>query len=371
MKKRFKVTPLVIAIALANQPVQAQAQDLPKPNASQPLFAQPIATNQSPIKESSPTQGVAMFSSAIIGGLIAGPIGAFVAGVGGALLAAPESPTLQPLGPETLPANNIATLETALKPNDTLAGLAPNPPVFTEVAISSSDLANQSTARMSYSLDPTTGTTIISTSNKSSHAGLVANDSTPETMEQSSAINNATNNTTSSTIETQVLFNTNAFSVDAQRQQELAGVLATMVNNPNGLILIDGYADPRGDEAFNLALSEKRAESVATYLEEQGIDRARMVIRSLGESLAPLGVNDLAAYEAQRKVTVFVEPTQTASVVKPVGEQPGVSPVNAGQLTSERVLSDHTAEQLNGEELTGEQRSVTPLTIDDSLALIH
>lgn len=371
MKKRFKVTPLVIAIALANQPVQAQAQDLPKPNASQPLFAQPIATNQSPIKESSPKQGVAMFSSAIIGGLIAGPIGAFVAGVGGALLAAPESPTLQPLGPETLPANNIATLETALKPNDTLAGLAPKPPVFTNVAINSRELANQEPARMSYSLDPTTGTTIITPRHKNSHAGLVANDLTNETMEQSSAINSAAKKTTNSTIETQVLFNTNAFSVDEQRQQELAGVLATMVNNPNGLILIDGYADPRGDEAFNLALSEKRAQSVATYLEEQGIDRARMVIRSLGESLAPLGINDIAAYEAQRKVTVFVEPTQTASVVKPVAEQPGLQPVNAGQLTSEQVLSDHTAEQVISEELTGEQHGVRPLSIDDSLALIH
>ncbi|MDA7687145.1 OmpA family protein [Pseudomonadales bacterium] len=367
MKQLFKVTPLVIAVALANQPVRAGAQDLPKPNASQPIFAEPIAAHQGALKASGPKQGVAMFSSAIIGGLIAGPIGAFVAGVGGALLAAPESPTLQPLGPETLPANNIATLETALKPNDTLAALAPNPPVFTDVAISSSEPANQDTVRMSYSLDPTTGTTIISTSNKSGDAGVVANYLTHETMEQSSAINSATN----STIETQVLFNTNTFSMDAQRQQELAGVLATMVNNPNGLILIDGYADPRGDEAFNLALSEKRAESVATYLEEQGIDRARMVIRSLGESLAPLGINDIAAYEAQRKVTVFVEPTQTASVVKPVGEQPSLQPVNAGQLTSERVLSDHTAEQVNGEELTGEQRSVTPLSIDDSLALIH
>ena len=367
MKQLFKVTPLVIAVALANQPVHAGAQDLPKPNASQPIFAEPIAAHQGALKASGPKQGVAMFSSAIIGGLIAGPIGAFVAGVGGALLAAPESPTLQPLGPETLPANNIATLETALKPNDTLAALAPNPPVFTDVAISSSEPTDQNTVRMSYSLDPTTGTTIITSPQEVGHGGLVANHLTTETTNQSST----TNSTTNSTIETQVLFNTNAFSVDAQRQQELAGVLATMVNNPNGLILIDGYADPRGDEAFNLALSEKRAESVATYLEEQGIDRARMVIRSLGESLAPLGVNDLAAYEAQRKVTVFVEPTQTASVVKPVGEQPGVSPVNAGQLTSERVLSDHTAEQLNGEELTGEQRSVTPLTIDDSLALIH
>ena len=363
MKQLFKVTPLVIAVALANQPVHAGAQDLPKPNASQPIFAEPIAAHQGALKASGPKQGVAMFSSAIIGGLIAGPIGAFVAGVGGALLAAPESPTLQSLGPETLPANNIATLETALKPNDTLAGLAPNPPVFTNVAINSRELANQEPARMSYSLDPTTGTTIITPPHKNSHAGLVANDSTNETMEQSSAIN--------STIETQVLFNTNAFSVDEQRQQELAGVLATMVNNPNGLILIDGYADPRGDEAFNLALSEKRAQSVATYLEEQGIDRARMVIRSLGESLAPLGINDIAAYEAQRKVTVFVEPTQTASVVKPVGEQPGLQPVNAGQLTSEQVLSDHTAEQVISEKLTGEQQSVRPLSIDDSLALIN
>jgi len=363
MKKRFKVTPLVIAIALANQPVHAEAEDLPKPNASQPLFAQPIATNQSPIKESSPKQGVAMFSSAIIGGLIAGPIGAFVAGVGGALLAAPESPTLQPLGPETLPANNMATLETALKPNDTLAVLAPNPPVFTDVAISSSEPADQNTVRMSYSLDPTTGTTIITSPQEGGHDGLVENQLTAETTNQIS--------TTNSAIETQVLFNTNAFSVDAQRQQKLAGVLATMVNNPNGLILIDGYADPRGDEAFNLALSKKRAESVATYLEEQGIDRARMVIRSLGESLAPLGVNNVLAYEAQRKVTVFVEPTQTASMVKPVGEQLGLPPVNARQLTSERVLSDHATEQVNSEESTGEQGRVTPLTIDDSLALVH
>ena len=363
MKQIFKVTPLVIAVALANQPVHAGAQDLPKPNGSQPIFAEPIAAHQGTLKTSGPKQGVAMFSSAIIGGLIAGPIGAFVAGVGGALLAAPESPTLQPLGPETLPANNIATLETALKPNDTLAALAPNPPVFTDVAISSSEPTDQNIVRMSYSLDPTTGTTIITSPQEDGHGGLVANHLTTETTNQSS--------TTNSTIETQVLFNTNAFSVDAQRQQELAGVLATMVNNPNGLILIDGYADPRGDEAFNLALSEKRAESVATYLAEQGIDRARMVIRSLGESLAPLGINDIAAYKAQRKVTVFVEPTQTASVVKPVGEQPSLQPVNAGQLTSERVLSDHTAEQVNGEELTGEHQSVTSLSIDDSLALVH
>jgi outer membrane protein OmpA-like peptidoglycan-associated protein len=47
---------------------------------------------------------------------------------------------------------------------------------------------------------------------------------------------------------------------------------------PDDLIQIDGHADPRGASDFNLDLSKRRADAVASTLVAQGIDRARIVI---------------------------------------------------------------------------------------------
>jgi len=47
---------------------------------------------------------------------------------------------------------------------------------------------------------------------------------------------------------------------------------------------VDGYTDAVGSDAFNQALSERRAESVVRYLESLGIDRSRLRAKGHGET---------------------------------------------------------------------------------------
>ncbi|MEA1888585.1 MAG: OmpA family protein [Pseudomonadota bacterium] len=49
-------------------------------------------------------------------------------------------------------------------------------------------------------------------------------------------------------------------------------------------IEITGYTDTSGPEAYNQALSERRANSVADYMAAKGTDRGRMVVKGMGEA---------------------------------------------------------------------------------------
>lgn len=56
-----------------------------------------------------------------------------------------------------------------------------------------------------------------------------------------------------------------------------------MKANPNHLILIEGHADERGTNEYNLALGERRAKSSMDYLVSLGIQAGRLTIISYGE----------------------------------------------------------------------------------------
>jgi outer membrane protein OmpA-like peptidoglycan-associated protein len=47
---------------------------------------------------------------------------------------------------------------------------------------------------------------------------------------------------------------------------------------------LDGYTDASGTEIYNLGLSERRAEAVADFLVQQGIDAGRLAAVGLGET---------------------------------------------------------------------------------------
>jgi OOP family OmpA-OmpF porin len=68
---------------------------------------------------------------------------------------------------------------------------------------------------------------------------------------------------------------------------------ATLRRNPGVEVEIAGYADARGPERYNLRLSERRAEAVRAYLEQAGVEPARMSARGYGESHA--GATDMSA----------------------------------------------------------------------------
>ena len=56
-------------------------------------------------------------------------------------------------------------------------------------------------------------------------------------------------------------------------------------NNPGVKIQIEGHCDERGTEEYNLALGERRANSVKNYLVSLGIEADRLYTISYGEEL--------------------------------------------------------------------------------------
>lgn len=70
------------------------------------------------------------------------------------------------------------------------------------------------------------------------------------------------------------------------RSQEIIGIVGEVLRDHPGLVLrVEGHADHRGPEAYNLELSRKRAASVADYLaQECGLDPARIEAVGYGES---------------------------------------------------------------------------------------
>jgi peptidoglycan-associated lipoprotein len=49
------------------------------------------------------------------------------------------------------------------------------------------------------------------------------------------------------------------------------------------VITIEGHCDERGTNEYNLALGDRRAESVKTFLTDLGVDRSRLTTVSFGE----------------------------------------------------------------------------------------
>lgn len=85
-------------------------------------------------------------------------------------------------------------------------------------------------------------------------------------------------------------------------------------------VMIEGHTDDRGNDAFNLQLSQRRAESVKRFLIEHGVEPERLGSAGYGET-RPVAPNKSAKNRAKnRRVDfVIVDPPQSQN---PVGIEP-------------------------------------------------
>lgn len=75
--------------------------------------------------------------------------------------------------------------------------------------------------------------------------------------------------------------------------------------NPNVTVQIEGHCDSRGSVEYNLALGERRAKSVKSYLTNLGIDAKRLTIISYGEE-KPVATGDSESVYAKNRRANFV-----------------------------------------------------------------
>jgi len=101
-----------------------------------------------------------------------------------------------------------------------------------------------------------------------------------------------------------VYFDYDKSNLTAKSIQALKGVSDLMKRNQKISISIEGHADERGTREYNLALGQRRAESVASYLIANGVNRNRLITKSYGEERPlSLGSND-SAWSKNRRVEI-------------------------------------------------------------------
>jgi peptidoglycan-associated lipoprotein len=82
--------------------------------------------------------------------------------------------------------------------------------------------------------------------------------------------------------------------------------VALLKANPRVRVVIEGHADERGTREYNLALGERRANSVKNFLVSKGVSSSRIKIVSYGKERPHVLGNDEAAWSQNRRAVTVV-----------------------------------------------------------------
>ncbi len=91
-----------------------------------------------------------------------------------------------------------------------------------------------------------------------------------------------------------VYFNTGSDVLKSSSKRKLNELVKILKDYPEMNMIIEGHTDSRGDDAKNMDLSQRRAESVKNYLIKKGISASRLTSAGYGETM-PVADNKTAA----------------------------------------------------------------------------
>jgi outer membrane protein OmpA-like peptidoglycan-associated protein len=125
-----------------------------------------------------------------------------------------------------------------------------------------------------------------------------------------------------------VLFDVNQATLKPGAREKLAKVSGILLAYPTLHLGVDGYTDSTGGDEYNLALSQRRADSVRNFLMSNGIPAASIEAHGHGKD-SPVATNDTAAGRQQnRRVEMLVNGDiigQPLSETAPATSNPGLN----------------------------------------------
>jgi len=82
-----------------------------------------------------------------------------------------------------------------------------------------------------------------------------------------------------------VFYDFDRWDLRPEAMVSLDQLIETLSDNPTITIELMSHTDNRGEDEFNIELSQKRAQSVVNYLIERGVDPTRLSARGYGEEM--------------------------------------------------------------------------------------
>jgi len=105
-----------------------------------------------------------------------------------------------------------------------------------------------------------------------------------------------------------ILFDFDRWNVRDSERGQITKVANFLKLNPWFRSGIDGHADPRGTDQYNLALSQKRVNAVRDALLKDGIPIERIYIGYTGKKRRKCPETTEDCYQKDRRVEIFVGP---------------------------------------------------------------
>ncbi len=119
-------------------------------------------------------------------------------------------------------------------------------------------------------------------------------------------VNNGTNLTV--TLPQDILFATDSATLSNSQQSDLIAIASSLNSYPNTTVNVIGHTDSDGASAYNLDLSQRRAQSVVNVLTRAGVSPVRLVAIGRGED-QPVASNLTAEGKAlNRRVVIVITP---------------------------------------------------------------
>ena len=111
-----------------------------------------------------------------------------------------------------------------------------------------------------------------------------------------------------------VNFDTAKSTLTLNAKALLDGVAVALAKHPDIKVAVQGHTDSRGSDAYNLRLSEQRAQSAREYLISKGIDAGRISAAGFGETMPIADNKTVDGQEMNRRVELKVVERGTAEV---------------------------------------------------------
>ncbi|WP_022822362.1 OmpA family protein [Hymenobacter norwichensis] len=108
------------------------------------------------------------------------------------------------------------------------------------------------------------------------------------------------------TFDSGLLFAKNSSALTSAAQQNIKELAQTLIKYGDTNVIVEGHTDNTGTDAINDPLSQRRAQAVANYTQQQGVDASRFTVSGYG-SKQPIADNSTEAGRvANRRVEVAI-----------------------------------------------------------------